>query len=105
MSRKTCRIFRRHIRITEIRPAFWNFWLAMEIYYRQLLTYEPEYTKGYLEYGLFLCRQARYQESRAVYRQWKNSVEEAAQQISDDIAGEWKAWKKEAGIILGKTKN
>lgn len=76
-----------------------------EIYYRQLLTYEPEYTKGYLEYGLFLCRQARYQESRAVYRQWKNSVEEATQQIPEDIVDEWKAWKKEAGIILGKTKN
>ena len=30
-----------------------------EIYYRQLLTYEPEYSKGYLEYGLFFCRQGR----------------------------------------------
>lgn len=75
-----------------------------EIYYRQLLTYEPEYTKGYLEYGLFLCRQARYQESRAVYRQWENSVEGTAQQVSEGIILEWKAWQKEAGIILGKKK-
>ncbi len=75
-----------------------------EIYYRQLLTYEPEYAKGYLEYGLFLCRQARYQESRAVYRQWENSVEGTTQQVSEGIILEWKAWQKEAGIILGKTK-
>lgn len=75
-----------------------------EIYYRQLLTYEPEYTKGYLEYGLFLCRQARYQESRAVYRQWKKSVEETSKQVSDDIVIAWNAWQKEAGIILGKNR-
>lgn len=75
-----------------------------EIYYRQLLTYEPEYTKGYLEYGLFLCRQARYQESRAVYRQWKNSAEGMTQQVAEDIVAAWNIWKKEAGIILGKSK-
>ena len=76
-----------------------------EIYYRQLLTYEPEYTRGYLEYGMFLCRQERYQESRAVYRQWKNrAVESSKQQMVSDFADEWKIWQKEAGIILGRKK-
>ena len=95
------------IRILELLA--WNGQLAdkadhAEIYYRQLLTYEPEYSKGYLEYGLFLCRQGRYQESRAVYRQWKNRAEEKRMQIADAFAEEWQEWKKEAGIILGRTK-
>ena len=95
------------IRILELLA--WNGQLAdkadhAEIYYRQLLTYEPEYSKGYLEYGLFLCRQGRYQESRAVYRQWKNRAEEKRMQIADVFAEEWQEWKKEAGIILGRTK-
>lgn len=85
----------------------WNGELAdradrAEIYYRQLLTYEPEYTKGYLEYGMFLCRQARYQESRAVYRQWESRAGEMVEQPKGDIAERWNAWKKEAGIILGR---
>lgn len=75
-----------------------------ELYYRQLLTYEPEYVKGYLEYGTFLCRQRRYQESRAVYRQWKSKQTEAAMQISEEISDAWQEWEKEAGIILGKEK-
>lgn len=84
----------------------WNGELAdradrAEIYYRQLLTYEPEYTKGYLEYGMFLCRQARYQESRAVYRQWKSRAGEITDQ-PEESTERWNAWKKEAGIILGR---
>lgn len=69
-----------------------------EIYYRQLLTYEPEYLNGYLEYGMFLCRQERYQESRAVYRQSQSLAEEKEPELTDA----WNEWKKEAGIILGK---
>lgn len=73
-----------------------------ELYYRQLLTYEPEYMNGYLEYGMFLCRQGRYQESRAVYRQWKTRMEESDINISEEMLSAWKKWEKEAGIILGR---
>ena len=38
---------------------------SCRIYYRQLLTYEPEYSKGYLEYGLF-CADRQVSGSRAV---------------------------------------
>ena len=95
------------IRILELLA--WNGELAdradrAELYYRQLLTYEPEYTKGYLEYGMFLCRQARYQESRAVYRQWKSRGQEKNLKISDEMSAAWKQWQKEAGITLGRKK-
>ncbi|MBU5479981.1 serine/threonine protein kinase [Blautia sp. MSJ-19] len=73
-----------------------------ELYYRQLLTYESGYAEGYLKYGMFLCRQARYQESRAVYRQWKKRTEEVGGQ--EEVSLSWQMWKKEAGIILGKSK-
>ena len=70
------------IRILELLA--WNGQLAdkadhAEIYYRQLLTYEPEYSKGYLEYGLFLCRQAdirkaeQYTDSGKTGRRKKNA--------------------------------
>lgn len=75
-----------------------------ELYYRQLITYEPDYLRGYLEYGMFLCRQARYQESRAVYRQWKNRIEDNERPMSEEEAKEWDNWKKEAGVILGRKK-
>lgn len=74
-----------------------------EIYYRQLLTYEPEYSIGYLEYGMFLCRQARAEESREVYHQWEEMFEkEERMEIIKNDRGSWKTWEKEAGIILGK---
>lgn len=75
-----------------------------EIYYRQLLTYEPEYKNGYLEYGMFLCRQERYQESRAVYRQWQNISKQTKTEMIDETADAWREWQKEAGIILGRKK-
>ena len=73
-----------------------------EVYYRQLLTYEPEYERGYLEYGRFLCRQARYQESRAVYRQWQNNVSEKSAQKEGAHSDEWKKWKKEILPVIGR---
>ena len=73
-----------------------------ELYYRQLLTYEPEYERGYLEYGRFLCRQARYQESRAVYRQWQNNVSEKSAQKEGAYSDEWKKWKKEILPVIGR---
>ena len=39
-----------------------------------------------------------------MYRQWKNRAEEKRMQIADAFAEEWQEWKKEAGIILGRTK-
>ena len=73
-----------------------------ELYYRQLLTYEPEYERGYLEYGRFLCRQARYQESRAVYRQWQNNIS-ADQRTKEEVCSdEWKKWKKEILPVIGR---
>lgn len=73
-----------------------------ELYYRQLLTYEPEYERGYLEYGRFLCRQARYQESRAVYRQWQNNISEKSAQKEGAHSDEWKKWKKEILPVIGR---
>ena len=73
-----------------------------ELYYRQLLTYEPEYERGYLEYGRFLCRQARYQESRAVYRQWQNNISEDSGQKEGAHSDEWKKWKKEILPVIGR---
>lgn len=73
-----------------------------ELYYRQLLTYEPEYSEGYLEYGMFLCRQNRYQESRAVYRQWESVLKQTEKQKTEDVTEAWKIWEREAGIILGR---
>ena len=73
-----------------------------ELYYRQLLTYEPEYERGYLEYGRFLCRQARYQESRAVYRQWQNNISEKSAQKEGAYSDEWKKWKKEILPVIGR---
>ena len=72
-----------------------------ELYYRQLLTYEPEYERGYLEYGRFLCRQARYQESRAVYRQWQNNISEKVQRKCACILMSGK-WKKEILPVIGR---
>lgn len=40
----------------------------------------------------------------SVYRQWKNRAEEKRMQIADAFVEEWQEWKKEAGIILGRTK-
>ena len=73
-----------------------------ELYYRQLLTYEPEYERGYLEYGMFLCRQACYQESRAVYRQWQNNIIKADGQEGDVKSDEWNRWKKEIFPVAGR---
>ena len=73
-----------------------------ELYYRQLLTYEPEYERGYLEYGQFLCRQARYQESRAVYRQWQNNITETSERNRGVGSNEWKRWEKEILPVIGR---
>ena len=73
-----------------------------EVYYRQLLTYEPEYERGYLEYGRFLCRQARYQESRAVYRQWQNNISADQRNKEEVRSDEWKKWKKEILPVIGR---
>lgn len=74
-----------------------------EVYYRQMLTYESGYSRGYLEYGLFLCRQERYAESRAVYHQWEKltDLKERDESIENDKTL-WETWKKDSGIILGK---
>ena len=73
-----------------------------ELYYRQLLTYEPEYERGYLEYGRFLCRQARYQESRDVYRQWQNNISADQRNKEEVCSDEWKKWKKEILPVIGR---
>lgn len=73
-----------------------------EVYYQQILTYEPEYTKAYLAYGRFLCRQTRYEESRNVYKQWSETISKDEKNETAEFVKEWNAWKKEAGIILGR---
>lgn len=73
-----------------------------ELYYRQLLTYEPEYERGYLEYGRFLCRQERYQESRAVYRQWQNNISADQRKKKGVRSDEWKKWEKEILPVVGR---
>lgn len=103
---KTYRNSKDQIRIMELlarNGELMNRADRAELYYRQLLAYEPEYSKGYLEYGMFLCRQAHYEESRKVYRQWENVIEEEERtEIIKNDKTSWNTWKKAAGIILGK---
>lgn len=73
-----------------------------ELYYRQLVTYEPDYERGYLEYGRFLSRQARYQESRAVYRQWQNNISVDQRKKEGVRSDEWKKWEREILPVIGR---
>ena len=74
-----------------------------ELYYRQLITYEPDYKEGYAKYGLYLCRQARYYESREVYEQWFNYNKKEKNIVSDENPYLWSLWRREAGLVLGRS--
>ena len=67
-----------------------------EFYYRQLITYEPEYGAGYLEFGNFLNRQGRYEQSMEVYREWEKQTSEKKTDNSRITQNQIEAWKKEA---------
>lgn len=75
-----------------------------EIYYRQLLTYEPEYSKGYLEYGLFFVQTGQISGKQSSIQTVEKQGRRKKNAIADAFAEEWQEWKKEAGIILGRTK-
>ena len=66
-----------------------------EFYYRQLITYEPEYGAGYLEFGNFLCRQGRYEESKEVYREWKKQTIEKKTDNSRITRKQIEQWRKQ----------
>lgn len=67
-----------------------------EFYYRQLITYETEYGAGYLEFGNFLCRQKRYEESMEVYREWEKQTMEKKMDNSCITSEQTERWKKQA---------
>ena len=67
-----------------------------EFYYRQLITYEPEYGAGYLEFGNFLNRQGRYEQSMEVYSEWEKQTSEKKTDNSRITQDQIEAWKKEA---------
>lgn len=74
-----------------------------ELYYRQLLTYEPEYERGYLEYGRFLCRQARYQESPVLFiGNGRIIFQKKVHKRKGRILMMWKKWKKEILPVIGR---
>ena len=65
-----------------------------EFYYRQLITYEPEYGRGYLEFGRFLCRQERYEQSMEVYREWEKQTKEKKTDNSGINQKQIEEWKE-----------
>lgn len=67
-----------------------------EFYYRQLITYEPQYGRGYLEFGKFLCRQERYEQSREVYEEWEKQTKEEKIDNSGINQQQIEEWQKQA---------
>ena len=67
-----------------------------EFYYRQLITYEPEYGAGYLEFGNFLNRQGRYEQSMEVYRKWEKQTAEKKTDNSCITQKQTEYWKEQA---------
>lgn len=67
-----------------------------EFYYRQLITYEPDYGAGYLEFGNFLNRQGRCEQSMEVYREWEKRTAEEKTDNSRITQHQIEQWKKAA---------
>ena len=67
-----------------------------EFYYRQLITYEPDYGAGYLEFANFLNRQERYEQSMEVYREWEKRTAEDKTDNSRITQHQIEQWKKGA---------
>ena len=75
-----------------------------EMYYRQLLLYEPDYGNGYVRYGKYLCRNHKTEQSGQILKQWKEKSEKNNNVQKTTDQGALEIWKKEIGQSTEKEK-
>lgn len=62
------------------------------LYYEQLMLYHEEFDGAYAEYGLFLCRQGKEEQSRSVWRDFQEK--EGLQETGKEKDGNVSVWKE-----------